>query len=166
MLNRPFFKRFHLAHTVYVISLKESHQRDFIWLLRAAAYVLVNSNAKLHVKSDGSITSEFIQSSQILQLFFHFNAEGCVDILVIKIFDNRLATGRNNAKKEFVTNFGHKCNLAHITHCPGYLHFFRFNITQQLIHLFDWWRTKTPVYAAVSSISSSLFLRKRINEWN
>ena len=93
--------------SVFVIPPKESRQRDVVWLLLAAAYGLVNSNAKWQVKSDGAITSlGFIQSSAIPQLFLHFDNNGSVDIVLIKIVDDILATGKDDALRSFVTHFG------------------------------------------------------------
>ena len=75
----------------FIITPKESRQRGVVWLSLAAAYGLVNSNAKWQVQSKDTITSfGFIQSSAIPQLFLHFDTNCNVDVVLIKILDDIL----------------------------------------------------------------------------
>lgn len=113
------------SRRVYVISPRECSKRDVLWLLLAAAYGLVNSNAKWQVKSDDALSSlGLIQSSAIPQLFIHLEIDGALDIVVIKMVDGILSTGEDEALKSFADAFGRRFKLGEISHGPGKLRFF------------------------------------------
>lgn len=77
-----------------------------LWLLLVATYGLVNANAKWQVKSDAAMSSiEVSQSASIQQLFTHMDKQAHVDLVVIKIVDDMLATGTDDALKCFIKSF-------------------------------------------------------------
>lgn len=130
-VKTAFLQSIPANRNVYVIPPRESQSRGVLWVLLAAAYGLVNSNAKWQVKSDDALTSlSLVQSSTIPQLFLHFYSENHVDLVVIKMADAILATGTDCALRSFAQDFGKKFNLAEITHGPGRLRFFGLKIIQ------------------------------------
>lgn len=117
--------------SVYVLPPKESRLRNVLWLLLDVAYGLVNYNAKWQVQADHALDSlGIIQSTAIPQLFIHLDSNDVVDMVVIKIVDDILATGTDDDLRLFVTSFGNKFTLGEITNGPGRLRFFGLNIVQ------------------------------------
>lgn len=130
-VKTAFLQTGRASRKVYVIPPRECRQRDVLWLLLAAAYGLENANAKWQVKSDSALASlGLIQSSAIPQLFVHTDRNGNIDMIVIKMVDDILATGQDDVLKSFVTDFGGPFALGEIMHGPGQLRFFGLNIVQ------------------------------------
>lgn len=121
VITMSTFKKWHIIRTdvktaflqtgpanrsVYVIALKESRQKNVLWLLLTAAFGLVNSNAKWKVQSDHFLAPlGLIQSTAIRRLFIHLHSNGVADMFVIKIVDDILATRTDEAFQAFVTSF-------------------------------------------------------------
>lgn len=86
---------------------------------------------KRQVKYDYAICAlGFVQSFAIPQLLVDKDENGSVDIVFIKIVDDILANGRDEALKTFVSSLNQRINLGDSAHGPGRLHFFGLKIIQ------------------------------------
>lgn len=92
---------------------------------------MLNSNAKWQVLSDRFLVSLGpIRTAAIRQPFIHLDSSGVFDIVVIKIVDDIIATGNNEALRSFAPRFGNRHTLEKITNSCGWLNLFGSNIVQ------------------------------------
>ena len=109
---------------VYVVPPKECRDRRFLWLLLAAVYGLVNSNAKWQVQSDEAILQiGLVQSKFIPQLFYKIENSRLV-LIVAKTFDDLMVSGEPDEADNFGKNFGKRFKLDSSSHGPGRMQFF------------------------------------------
>lgn len=83
------------ARDVYVIPPRESTHRNTLWLLLAAAYGLINSNAKWQHQSDLAFFKLGLQQVKLIPQLFIKMEDGDVVMVVVKMFDDVLLTGKD-----------------------------------------------------------------------
>lgn len=106
-------------------------KRRFYWLLQAAAYGLVNGNAKWHTQSDHLLLSLGLSRVPVIAQLFFKKKNGELCALVAKIVDDVLLAGPNEIVDGHIRSFNDKFKLGTIMHGPGKLQFFGLNITQR-----------------------------------
>ena len=67
--------------------------RDFYWLLRFAAYGLVNANAKWQWHSDSTILNLGLKSVVHIPQLFYLQCNGELQLPVCKVVDDLLISG-------------------------------------------------------------------------
>ena len=113
-----------------MIPPKECQERRFLWVLLAAVYGLVNSNAKWQVQSDDVIRSiGLTQCIYIPQLFYKHRKKRLV-LVVAKVVDELMIKGEKDEDDIFQRHFGEKFQLGHSATGPGTLQFFGLTVTQ------------------------------------
>lgn len=118
------------SRDVYVIPPRESKRKNFAWLLLAAAYGLVNANAKWQDQSDKVLLKHgLIQCKEIPQLFYQLR-NGKLILLLGKIVDDLIITGIEPEVNRFVKMFNSKFKLGSVMSGPGSLRFYGLNIHQ------------------------------------
>lgn len=116
---------------VYVLPSKKFGHRNVLWLLLAATYRLVNANTKCQGKSDRASKDLGLLPSPLLpQLFVKSNNNQTVVMLAIKIVDDILLTGHDDALRDFINAFNDIYELGEIAQGPGVLIFFGLNLVQ------------------------------------
>lgn len=117
---------------VYMIPTAEYRRRSPLWLPLAATYGLVNSTAKWQVMSDSALVSfGLVESACVPQLFMQVNDNNNLQMVLIKIVDDILTCGSDNAIRSFIHSFGSSFNIHGVSNGPGRLRIFGLNILQQ-----------------------------------
>lgn len=131
-VKTAFLKSGEAEREVYVIPPNESGMRaTHRWLLLAAAYGLVNSNAKWQHRSDDQIMNKLgLKQCKHIQQLFYLMKDGQLILLVAKLVDDIMATGRNDNGKKFLKAFGEQFELGSTRSGPGNLRFYGINVTQ------------------------------------
>lgn len=107
--------------------MKSSH----VWLLKTAAYRLVNANAKRQNKSDQALMNLGLkQSKHINQLFYKYE-DSKLCLIVAKVVDDIKAAGPGDNAVNFFSAFNQMFTLGTINSGPGNLRFFGINVVQQ-----------------------------------
>lgn len=116
---------------VYVIPPIESEMRStHLWLLLAAAYGLVNSNAKWQAKSDGRIYEIGLKQCQNIRQLFYMHEKGKLVLIAAKIVDDINVAGTEYHTSWFIKMFTESFKLGTAVEGPGAMRFFGINIEQ------------------------------------
>lgn len=116
---------------VYVIPPVESGMRKtHFWLLMAAEYGLVNSNAKWQAKSDERIYEIGLKQSQNIPQLFYMHDEGKLVLIAAKIVDDIKLAGTEYHTSRFIKMFNKSFKLGTVVKGPGSMRFFGINIEQ------------------------------------
>lgn len=102
----------------------ESTSRTVLWLLLAAVYDLVNSNAKWQVQSAFALFDLSFQScSAVSQMFLHPKSTSDINICLIKIVYNLLVTDSDDQLRLFVNTLDETFILDFVVYGSGSLRF-------------------------------------------
>lgn len=156
--KRAFLKTGRATREVYVIPPTESKMRStHRWLLLVAAYGLVNSGAKWQHQSDDVLFSMgLLQSKYIPQLFYSFNNQGEIQMLLAKIVDDIILTGEEGITAKFIDDFNRVFELGSVVSGPGEMRFFGTNLLQK-----DDMSVEIDVDDKLSNVFEYSFLRQR-----
>lgn len=120
---------------VYVLPPRESADRGrFLWLLLAAAYGLVNANAKWQVLSDALVLALGFEPIALCPQLFAMRANGSIVVLLAKVVDDIILAGKVDTVDNVIAAINQKFPLGTIAHGPGLLRFFGLNIRQNEDH--------------------------------
>lgn len=120
---------------VYVVPPKESADRQHLWLLLAAAYGLVNANAKWQEHSDNLLQDlGFKQLVYVPQLFYMRDCSGNLLAVAVKIVDDVLMTGPRNNLESVIDDIRSRYKLGTVVFGPGNFLFFGLQISQDTDH--------------------------------
>ena len=147
---------------VYVKPPNESSmRRSHLWLLDTAAYGLVNSNAKWQLQSDELMFNlGLTQSKNIPQLFYKTENYELI-LIVAKVVDDLMITGKPDARTAFINNFDKKFKLGTVNQGPGSLRFFGINTIQN-----EDFYISTNADDKLESIQTSFISRLRRKEYS
>lgn len=116
---------------VYVVPPKESENKQHLWLLLAAAYGLVNANAKWQEHSDHLLHElGFKQLVYVPQLFYFQDGSGNLSAVAVKIVDDVLMTGPKHVLESVIAKIKSSYKLGTVVFGPGTLLFFGLQISQ------------------------------------
>ena len=115
---------------VYVVPRRECRDRRFLWLLLAAAYGLVNANAKWQTQSDQLIQSLGLTQCPLVPQLFYKLSNGRLSLVVAKIVDDLMVTGEPGEVESFQSGFGKIFKLGTVCSGPGRLRFFGLSVIQ------------------------------------
>lgn len=117
---------------VYVITPAESKMGStHRWLLLVAAYGLVNLGTQWQHQSDEAMFSlGLIQLKYIPQLFFRFDNDGDIQIILTKIVDYIIITGEEVVKSTFIEDFTKLYEQGKVVNGSGKMRFFCMNSSQ------------------------------------
>lgn len=116
---------------VYVIPPNESEMKStHLWLLLAAAYGLVNANAKWQAKSDSRLYEIGMTQCQQIPQLFYMHENGRLVLIAAKIVDDIKIAGTDSHSERFINMFNKSFKLGTIVKGPGMMRFFRINNEQ------------------------------------
>ena len=116
---------------VFVIPPGESKDRfKSLWLLLTASYGLVNANAKFQALADDLLLDLGLSRVIDVPQLFYGKKDGVLTVLMAKIVDDILITGISDDVTSLLREFNKRLKFGTITHGPGRLRYFGFNIVQ------------------------------------
>lgn len=115
---------------VYVRPPRESRDRRHYWLLLAAAYGLVNANAKFQSQADELIMALGLCHMPLIPQLFYLLKNGVIVLVVIKIVDDLLMTGEDASVNDFIERFNKKFELGTVVRGPGSFKFYGISMSQ------------------------------------
>lgn len=117
------------ARDVYVIPPVESQDRGkTLWLLLAAAYGLINSNAKWKMQSDELLFQLGFQTVPLMPQLLMKKKNGYISVLLEKIVNDILIASEPTDTKIIVTKIDGTFKLGTVASSPGPLKLFGLNI--------------------------------------
>lgn len=100
------------------------------WLVLAAAYGFVNTNAKLQSQADDLILCLGLYHMAVIQKLLYQGHYGFVAIIVIKCFNNLLLTSENASTMALLRSFNSVFELGNVVRGPGTLKVYDMSIIQ------------------------------------
>lgn len=116
------------SHDVNVRLRRESEDRRHYWLLLAALYGLVNSNAEFQTQTDEILLVLSLISATVVTQLFHFKSNGKLILLVARTVDVLLITGVTSYVDDFLVKFNKIFQFGSVVCDPGYLKFYGMKI--------------------------------------
>lgn len=129
-VKAAFLKTGTAERDVYVRPPRESRDRRHYWLLLAAAYGLVNANAKFQSQSNDLIRSIGLSHISLVPQLFHLVEKGELVLLVAKSVDDLLIAGVPESTKKFLSRFNSRFSFRTVVSGPGILKFYGLTIEQ------------------------------------
>ena len=110
---------------VYVIPPYESRDKNvFYWLLLAASFGFVNSNAKWQEHSDECLQDLGFKQLLYVPQLFYINHDGELIALALKVVDDVLFTGENDVVDKIFASIESRYELRTVVRGPGQFLFF------------------------------------------
>ena len=116
---------------VFVIPPVESEMRStHVWLLLAAAYGLVNANAKWQAQSDRRMYEIGLKQCRQIPQLFYMKENGKLVLIAAKVVDDIKLAGTKHHTSRFIEMFNSTFNLGTVVSGPGVIRFFGINVEQ------------------------------------
>lgn len=129
-MKAAFLKTGQAARDVYACSPIESNNRCNLWLLLAAAYGLVNANAKFPSQADNLISSIGLSKNTVVPQLFYLRRDSRLVLVVAKVAYDLIFAGENSNVEDFITKFTAKFKIGTVFRGPGILKFYGMTIEQ------------------------------------
>ena len=122
-ITRAFLQTGSAQRDVYVIPPRECSNREFYWLLLAASYGLLNTNAKWQKHSDATFEKLGLLNVAYVPQLFCRKVDGELRLIVLKVVDDILIGGLTDDRKAFVQKLKEHYVIGTIVHTPSFMKF-------------------------------------------